>query len=103
MLAGKGLDPLAVLDGALAQDLLGDGTDAMHVAEEVHDVLRASEQWQVAEDDDAVETVIYECQQPPNSRAKSSIGPLPPLRLTWHQEHRTEDRWKSKKFQIFFG
>src|SRR5271166_3590617 len=40
--------------------------------------------------------------RPPNSRTKSSIGPLPPLRLRRQQEHWTEDRWKSKeKFQIF--
>src|SRR5260370_17243148 len=41
--------------------------------------------------------------RPPKSRTKSSIGPLPPLRLPRQQEHRTEDRWRSKKFQIFLG
>ena len=40
VIAGEALDPLAVLGGALAQDVLGDGADAMHIAEEVHDVLR---------------------------------------------------------------
>ena len=44
VIAGEGLDPLVVFGGALAQDLLGDRADAMHVAEEVHDVLRAGEQ-----------------------------------------------------------
>ena len=33
----------------------------------------------------------------PNSLANSSIGPLPPLRLSWHREHRTEGRWRSKR------
>ena len=35
----------------------------MHVTEEVHDVLWPGKQWQVAEDDDAVETVVYQCEQ----------------------------------------
>jgi len=43
-LRAKGLDPLLVCGGALAQDLLAAGADAVHVAEEVHDVLRAGEQ-----------------------------------------------------------
>ena len=63
MIAGESLDPLVVLGGALAQDLLGNGADAVHVAEEVHDVFRAREQRQMAEDDDTVETVVYECEQ----------------------------------------
>jgi hypothetical protein len=54
---------LVVLGSALAQDFLGDGADAVHVTKEVHDVLRAGQQWQVAEDDDAVETVVYEYEQ----------------------------------------
>src|SRR5262249_2946615 len=37
----------------------------------------------------------------PNNRTKSSIGPLAPLRFVSQQEHRTGDRWRSKKFQIF--
>src|SRR5215469_12494659 len=37
----------------------------------------------------------------PNNRTKSSIGPLAPLRFVSQQKHRTGDRWRSKKFQIF--
>ena len=44
MIAGESLDPLVVLGGALTQHLLCDGANAVHVAEEVHDVLRAGEQ-----------------------------------------------------------
>jgi hypothetical protein len=54
---------LVVLGGTLTQNVFSDDADAVHVAEEVDDVLRAREQWQMAEDDDAVETVVYECQQ----------------------------------------
>ena len=44
MVAGIGLDPLLVLGGALAQDFFAQRADAVHIAEEVHDVLRAGEQ-----------------------------------------------------------
>ena len=63
MIAGESLDPLVVLGSALAQYLLGDGADAVHVAEEMHDVFRAREQGQMAADNDPVKTVVYECQQ----------------------------------------
>ncbi len=53
----------AVFDGPLPQDFLGDGHAAMHAADEVHDVLWTGQQRQVAEDDDAVETMVCECQQ----------------------------------------
>ncbi len=59
MITGKGRDPVMVLVGTLPQHFLGDGADAVHVAEEVHDVLRAREQWQMTQYDDAVETVVY--------------------------------------------
>jgi hypothetical protein len=35
----------------------------MNIAEEVDDVLRAGEQGQMTEDDDAIETVVYQGQQ----------------------------------------
>ena len=96
MVAGEGIDPLVVLGGALAQDVLGDGADTMYVPEEVHDVLRAGEQRQMAEDDDTVETVVYESQQAAEQLGKffhrSSSSPA----LGWHQEHGTEGRWRSK-------
>ena len=62
MIAGEGLDPLLVCGGALAQDFLAEDADPMHIAEEVHDVFRAGEQRHVAQDDDPVETVVYENQ-----------------------------------------
>jgi hypothetical protein len=60
---GEGLDPLIVLVSPLLQDLLGNGSDAVHVTEEVHDVLRSRQQRQMTQDDDPVETVVYQCQQ----------------------------------------
>jgi len=60
---GEGLYPAVVIIGTLAQDLFVDGLDLVDVAEEMDDVLRASEQGQMAQDDHAVETVIYQGQQ----------------------------------------
>jgi hypothetical protein len=57
--AGKSLHPAVVVIGALTQDFFADGLDLMNVTEEVDDVLWTSEQGQMAEDDDAVEAVIY--------------------------------------------
>jgi len=54
---------LIVLGGPLPQDLFGDGPDTVYVAEEVHDVFGPRQQREVAADDDAVETVVYQCQQ----------------------------------------
>src|SRR5438270_9672949 len=65
VITGEGVDPLVIFGGTLAQGVLGDGADTVYVAEEVHDVLRAREQRQMAADDDAVETVVYERQQAP--------------------------------------
>jgi hypothetical protein len=47
----------------LTQDFFTDGLDLVDVAEEVDDVLRAGEQGQRTEDDDTVETVVYQGQQ----------------------------------------
>jgi len=87
VIAGEGLNPLVVLDGALAQDILGDGADTVHVTEEVHNVLRPGEQWQMAEDDDAVETVVYECQQAAKQPRKFFHRSSSSRRLSWHREH----------------
>src|SRR5438445_1218911 len=59
----RSLPPIPVFQGALGQDLRGNGILAMHVAEEMHDVLRPGQQGQVSLDDDAVETVIYKNQE----------------------------------------
>src|SRR5271166_3386601 len=63
VIPGEALNPLIVIDSALAQDLLGDGPDPVHVAKEVYDVFLPSQQRQIAPDDDAVETVVYKGQQ----------------------------------------
>jgi len=62
-IAGEGIHPPVILGGPLAQDFLGDGSHAVHVTEKVHDVFRPRQQRQVAQDDDAVETVVYQGQQ----------------------------------------
>jgi hypothetical protein len=63
LLTGEGIHPTAVITGALAQNLLRDHTDAMDIAEKMNDVFRARQQWQVSQNDDTVETVIYKSQQ----------------------------------------
>jgi len=59
MVASEGLHPMLVVLGSLPQRLLGNGVDAVHVAEEIDDVLGTSEQREIALDDDAIETVVY--------------------------------------------
>ena len=56
----------------------------------------AREQGQMAEDDDAVETVVYECEQAPKQPGKLFHRSSPSPALGWHREHGTEDRWRSK-------
>src|SRR5215469_13773633 len=36
----------------------------------------------------------------PNSRMNSSIGPVASVRLSWHQELGTEDRWRSNPYDL---
>jgi hypothetical protein len=59
MVASEGLHPMLVVLCSLPQRLLGNGVDAVHVAEEIDDVLGTSEQREIALDDDAIETVVY--------------------------------------------
>jgi len=47
-----------VVVAALAQKLLGDSSHPVNIAEKVDDVLGTGQQRQIAEDDDAVETVV---------------------------------------------
>jgi hypothetical protein len=63
VVAGEGLDPLLVVLRALGQRLLGEGVEAVHIPEEMHDVLGARQEGQVTLNDDAVETVIYKQEQ----------------------------------------
>jgi hypothetical protein len=61
--AGEGFHPAVVIDGPLTQDLFADGVDVVEVTEEVDNVLGAGKQGQMTEDDDTVETVVYQGQQ----------------------------------------
>ena len=60
---GEGFHPAVVIVGALTQDFFTDGLDLVEVTEKVDDVLGAGEQGQMTEDDDTVETVVYQGQQ----------------------------------------
>jgi hypothetical protein len=59
---GEGFHPAGVIVGPLTQDLFA-GVDLVEVTEKVDDVLGAGEQGQMTEDDDTVETVVYQGQQ----------------------------------------
>src|SRR6516164_5753308 len=59
----EGFHPAVVFVSPLTPDFFADGADLVNVAEEVDDVLGAGEQGQMTEDDDTVETVIYQGQQ----------------------------------------
>ena len=63
VVAGESLDPMLVNLGPLGQSLLGDGIETVDVAEEMNDMLGASQQGQITLDDDTVETVVYQNQQ----------------------------------------
>ena len=52
-----------VVAGALAQNVFGAGSHTSHIAEKADDVLGTRQQRQIAEDDDAVETVVYQAEQ----------------------------------------
>src|SRR5438128_2293048 len=60
---GEGFHPAVVIVGPLTQDLFADGVDLVDVTEEVDNVLGAGEQGQMTEDDDTIETVVYQGQQ----------------------------------------
>ena len=49
-----------IIVGPLTQDLFADGVDLVEVTEKVDDVLGAGQQGQMTEDDDTVETVVYQ-------------------------------------------
>jgi hypothetical protein len=66
VVASEGLNPVLIVLGPWGQSLPRDGMDGVHhhhVAEEMHDRLGASEQGQIALEDDAVETMGYKNQQ----------------------------------------
>jgi hypothetical protein len=63
VVTSESFNPMLIVLGPLGQSLLGDGIDAVHVAEEMNDMLGASQQGQIALDDDTVETMVYQSQQ----------------------------------------
>ena len=64
MIAGVCFDPVLVVLGALAEHLFVDRREAENLAEEKDHLLGARQATEVAMDDDAVETVIDEHEQP---------------------------------------
>src|SRR6266487_3134553 len=63
VIAGEGLHPVLVVGGPLPQDrFIGHGL-ADHLTEEVDDLFRPRQPTEVAGDDEAVKTVIYQHQQ----------------------------------------
>ena len=60
---GEGFHPAVVIVGPLTQDFFADGADLVEVTEKVDDVFGAGEQGEMTEDDDTVETVVYQGQQ----------------------------------------
>src|SRR5437773_11924583 len=72
---GEGFHPAMVIVGSLTQGLFADGTHLVDVAKKVDDVLGGDEHGQMARDDEAIETVIYQGQQAAKQLSKGlSIG-----------------------------
>ena len=63
MITRERVDPLLVLLRPFGQHVFGDGVHAVHVAEEMHDVLRTGQEGEIALNDDAIETVVYKLEQ----------------------------------------
>src|SRR5437016_5636890 len=59
VVAREGFHPMLVVFGSLPQRLLSNGIDAVHIAEEMDDMLRTREQGEIDLDDDAIEKVVY--------------------------------------------
>ena len=91
MVASEGFYPMLVVLRSLPQRLLGNGVDAVHVAKEIDDVRRTSEQGEIALDDDAIKAVVYQDKQAGKQLAegfhRSSF-----LCFCRQQDHRIEDR-----------
>ena len=77
MVAGERFHPLLVFVGPLGQGLLGDGTNPLHIAEEVNDVRGTRQQREISLNDDAIKTVVYKNQQASKQLAKRFHRSLP--------------------------
>ena len=82
-IAGKGLDPLLVDGGPLAQNLFADDRNADNAAEEVHDLLGPRKAAQVAVDDNAIEAVINEDEKIAEQLDEGFHGRHPKTHPTW--------------------
>ena len=83
MISGKGLNPVLVVGGSLAQDLFGDGRNADNAAEEMHSLFRSCQTAQVAMNDDAVETVINEDEKIAEQLEEEFHGRPPKTHPAW--------------------
>jgi hypothetical protein len=59
------------------------------------DVLVTSEQREIALDDDAIETVLYQNEQAGKQLAEGFQRSPCPEYFVWQQDHRIEGRWES--------
>ena len=66
----------------LANASLVSGVDAVHVAEEMDDVLRPRQQREVALNDDAIETVVYKPEQAAKQLVKGFHRSSPLMRAS---------------------
>jgi len=63
VIAGVGLDPVAVIVSALTQHLLAHDRDTQNLTDEMDHLLGAGQAAEIAMDDDAVEAMVYKNQQ----------------------------------------
>src|SRR4029077_20489648 len=63
VIASVALYPSPIFQRALCQNFRRDRIQPVHVAEKMYDVFGSGQQWQVALDDDAVETMVYKNQE----------------------------------------
>src|SRR6516162_2892513 len=113
----KGFHPAVVIVGRLTQGFFADGVDLVDVAEEMDDVLGAGEQGQMTEDDDTLETVVYQGQQAAKqlgedlhrsspvvlASATRSSGRRPvEIKAPHHGDRRGKKGFKGKKPEVSF-
>src|SRR5208283_588149 len=92
LVAGEGLDPVDIVGGALAEHVLGDGLDAEHGLKPVDHLSGALEAHEVAAEDDAVKTVVYQ-NQPGSKELGEEFHRPPPGILRRQQDHGPGGRW----------
>src|SRR5262249_30661482 len=93
VVARKRLDPLLIFGRPFAQGLFCDGSEAVHVPQEVDDLLLARQEGQIAEDDDVIETVVYQGEQAAKQRAEGVHRSPPVLDLASATRSWTTRSW----------